>query len=188
MAERTRIRSFPERAVPDEAADILVAGVVAHVGFVQEGQPFVIPLSYHYDRAMPDTLYLHGSAKGRALNQVANGEPICITVTLVDGYVYSRKAFNHSMNYRSTIVFGRGRAIEDEAEKSGVFEQMVQRYFPGREVGRDYNAPSSVDLALTSLVEVKIEDRSAKARRGGPTGPDDSKPDALGTAGVIDVR
>ena len=91
------------------------------------------------------------------------------------------------MNYRSVMVFGHGKLIEDEDRKFEIFDQMVQRYFPGRLVGEDYNPPPSEDLGITALVEVTIDEWSGKARRGGPTGPDDEKPDALGSAGVIDL-
>ena len=111
-----------------------------------------------------------------------------MTVTLTDGLVYSRKAMNHSVNYRSVTLFGRAREVTDEAEKFDLFDQMVQRYFPGRTVGEDYYAPPSPDLGVTALVEVKIEEWNAKARRGAPTGPDDDDPNAPGSAGVIDLR
>ena len=188
ITDRTKIRNHPERAVPEEAADILAAGVVAHVGLVEEGQPVVIPLAYHYDRSHPDLLYLHGSVRSRALHHLATGAPVCVTVTLVDGLVYSRKAMSHSMNYRSVVLFGTARAVADESEKFDLFEQMVQRYFPGREIAKDYNPPPSADLITTALVEVRIEEWNAKARRGRPLGPDDDNLDASGSAGVIDFR
>ena len=186
--ERTRIWNHPERAVPDETVQILADGMVAHVGFVQDDMPYVIPLSYHYDQGTPEALYLHGSVRSRAMKLLATGAPVCVTVTLTDGLVYSRKAMNHSMNYRSAVVFGTAREVTDESEKSAIFDDMVQRYFPGRTLGHDYNVPPSTDLGVTTLVEVRIEDWSGKARRGGPTGPDDDDPNAPGSAGVIDLR
>ena len=188
LSERTRIRNHPERAVPQETADILARGLVAHVGFIEDDEPYVIPMSYHYDGSAPDSIYIHGSVRSRAMKHLARGATVCITITLTDGLVYSRKAMNHSMNYRSAMVFGVGREVTDEAEKSMLFDRMVRRYFPGRTPDRDYNAPPSTDLGVTTLVEVQIEDRSAKARRGGPTGPDDDRPDAQGTAGVVQMR
>ena len=188
LAERTRIRNHPERAVPHETEVILHSGLVAHVGFVEDGQPYVIPMSYHYDRSVPDSIYIHGSVRSRAMKHLATGAPVCITVTLTDGLVYSRKAMNHSMNYCSVMIFGEGREVEDDAEKSKLFDYMVQRYFPGRTLDHDYNAPPPTDLGVTTLVEVGIVDRSAKARRGGPTGPDDDRPDAPGSAGVVQMR
>ena len=186
--ERTRIRNHPERAVPEETAQILADGMVAHVGFIEDGMPYVIPLSYHFDQQTPELLYLHGSVRSRAMKLLATGAPVCVTVTLTDGLVYSRKAMNHSMNYRSAVVFGAAREVTDESEKFQIFDDMVQRYFSGRTVDRDYNAPPSADLGVTTLVEVRIEDWSGKARRGGPTGPDDDDPNALGSAGVIELR
>jgi nitroimidazol reductase NimA-like FMN-containing flavoprotein (pyridoxamine 5'-phosphate oxidase superfamily) len=188
LTERTRIRNHPERAVPEETAEILSQGLVAHLGFIEDGVPFVIPFTYHYDADTPDLIYLHGSVRSRALQCLADGAPVCITVTLTDGLVYSRKAMNHSVNHRSVALFGAAREVTDEREKFDLFDRMVQRYFPGRVVGHDYNAPPPADLGVTALVEVKIEERNAKARRGNPTGPDDDKPDAMGSAGVIDLR
>jgi nitroimidazol reductase NimA-like FMN-containing flavoprotein (pyridoxamine 5'-phosphate oxidase superfamily) len=188
VTERTRIRNHPERAVPDEAAGILSEGMVAHVGFVQDGQPFVIPFSYHDEPSVPDRLYLHGAVKSRALELLANGIPVCVTVTLVDSLVYSRKAMNHSMNYRSVVLLGKARAITGQSEKFELLDRMVRRYFPGRSVGSDYAGPPPADLGVTAMVEVRIEEWNAKARRGGPTGPDDDKPGAPGTAGVVQLR
>ena len=187
-SERTRIKNHPERSVPEEAAEILSNGMVAHVGFIEEGLPYVIPLTYHYDRDNPDRMYLHGSIRSRAMEVLASGAPVCVTVTMSDGLVYSRKAMNHSMNYRSVVLFGTAREVTDHAEKFALFDQMVQRYFPDRLLERDYNPPPASDLGVTSLVEVQIEDWSAKARRGGPTGPDDDKPDAAGSAGYTIFR
>ena len=184
--ERTKIKNHPERAVREEAAQILAQGKVAHVGFIEDALPVVIPMTYHYDAEQSEKLYLHGSVKSRALKILSGGAPVCVTVTLTDGLVYSRKAMNHSMNYRSVVVFGEAREITDEDEKFELFDQMVQRYFPDRLVGRDYVAPPAKDLSATALVEVKIKEWSAKARRGGPTGPDDDSSDAPGSAGVID--
>ncbi len=188
VTERTRIRNHPERAVPGEASDILSEGLVAHLGFVQDGQPLVVPFSYHYDPSKPDRMYLHGAVKSRAFEHLARGIPVCVTVTLVESLVYSRKAMNHSMNYRSVVLFGKARAITDQSEKFEVLDQMVRRYFPGRTIGRDYDPPPPADLGITAMVEVRIEEWNAKARRGGPTGPDDDKPGAPGTAGVVDLR
>jgi nitroimidazol reductase NimA-like FMN-containing flavoprotein (pyridoxamine 5'-phosphate oxidase superfamily) len=187
IAARSTIRRHPERAVPEEAAEILAAGLVAHVGFCDEGQPFVIPMSYHYDPARPDRLYLHGARESRLLRVLASGTPVSIAVTLVDGLVYSRTAFNHSMNYRSVVCFGRARVIEDEAEQRALFEAMTERSIPGRQAGVDYQPATRQQLAATLLVEVAIEEWSAKARRGGPRGPYDDDPTALGSAGVLPI-
>jgi nitroimidazol reductase NimA-like FMN-containing flavoprotein (pyridoxamine 5'-phosphate oxidase superfamily) len=190
---RTRLRSHPERSVPEEVREILSAGHVAHLGFVIDGQPFVIPMSYHFEpRASDepdgvDRLYLHGSTKGRAMQHLSGAAPVCVAVTHLDHLVYSRTALDHSMNYRSVVCFGRGRLVEDAGEKARLLERMVRRYFPGREEGVDYEAAPAGHLTATALVEVTIEEASAKARRGGPNGPLDDDPDALGSAGLIEI-
>ncbi len=188
ITERTNILNHPERAVPEETSDILAQGLVAHVGFIQDELPFVIPMSYYYDPQQPEYLYLHGSVRSRTLNHLAGGAPVCVTVTLTDGLVYSRKAMNHSMNYRSVVLFGKAREITQESHKAALFNQMVRRYFPGRTLDQDYHAPPSQDLRATALVEVTLEEGNAKARRGNPTGPEDDDPKAMGSAGVIDLR
>ena len=188
LTERTRIRNHPERAAPEEASEILSQGLVAHLGLVQDDVPYVIPFTYHYESSAPEFIYLHGSIRSRALKHLSTGAPVCITVTLTDGLVYSRKAMNHSVNYRSVTLLGSATEVTDEDEKFELFDKMVQRYFPGRMVGHDYNAPPSPDLGVTALVRVSVEEWNAKARRGGPTGPDDDDPDALGSAGVLELR
>ena len=186
--ERSRIRR-QDRSVPEEACSILAQGVVAHVAFVQDGQPYVMPFSYHYDPASPERLYLHGSAGTRALLHMGSGRPVSICVTLLDGLVYSRTAMNHSMNYHSIVCFGKARPVELEQEKRVVFEAMIARYFEGRTAGRDYAPASTEQLNSTAMVQVEIEEMSAKARTGGPTGPLDSSsdPEAIGTCGVLEL-
>jgi uncharacterized protein len=185
--ERSRIRRHPDRSVSAEASTILAEGAVAHVGFVQDGQPYVIPFSYHYDPVQPQRLYLHGATASRTLLHLAAGAPVSICVTLLQGLVYSRTALNHSINYRSVVCFGRGRLMESEAEKRVVFDGMISRYFAGRASGRDYEVPTLEHLNATALVEVEIEEMSAKARSGGPTGPHDSDASAQGSSGVVEL-
>ena len=182
---RSEIRRHAERSVVDKAAAILAQGHVAHLGFVQDGQPFVIPLGYQFDAAEPDRLYLHGFPGSRAMLHVASGAPVCITVTLLDGLVYSRTALNHSMNYRSVVCFGRGRQVTDFEVQRRVYRAMVSRYFEGRTPGRDYSEPTDSQLLNTLLVAVEIEEWSAKAREGGPMGPLDRDDNAPGTCGVV---
>jgi nitroimidazol reductase NimA-like FMN-containing flavoprotein (pyridoxamine 5'-phosphate oxidase superfamily) len=184
----SQIKRNPERAVPHEASRFLAQGLVAHVSFCCDGQPFVIPFSYHYDPAHPGQLYLHGANESRALKLIGAGAPVCISVTLVDGLVYSRDAKYHSMNYRSVVLRGCGRIIAQESEKAVLFARMVARYFPGRTEDRDYSPPSSGHLKSTILVAVEIEEWSAKTRQGEPKGPHDADPNAPGTCGVFDLR
>jgi len=113
----TTIRQHPERSVPEEAGAIFAAGHVAHVGFVEDGLPYVIPFSYGFDPGDPARIHLHGATDSRALRAIAAGLPVCVEVTLLDGLVYSRTALYHSMNYRCAVAFGRGREVTDAAEK-----------------------------------------------------------------------
>ena len=179
------VRRNPGRSVPDETPQILAAGLVAHVGLVDEGRPVVIPMSYHFDPATPDRLWIHGSPGSRLLACAGSGEPLSIAVTIVDGLVHSLTARNHSMNYRSAVVFGSGRVLVDEATKRRVFTAMIGRYFAGRTAGEDYEAPAAEHLQATRMIEVTIEAVSGKARRGGPQGPRDGDATAKGSAGVI---
>ena len=121
------------------------------------------------------------------MRHLASGAPVCVSVTLLDGLVYSRTALNHSMNYRSAVCFGRGRRVTDSAVQRTVYEAMVSRYFPGRTEGRDYAAPTAAHLESTALIEVEIEQWSAKMRTGGPLGPLDAEEGAPGTCGVVDL-
>jgi nitroimidazol reductase NimA-like FMN-containing flavoprotein (pyridoxamine 5'-phosphate oxidase superfamily) len=184
IGSRSAIREHAERSAPEEAAAILQAGKVAHVGFERQGQPYVIPFTYGYRAGR---LYVHGGPNSRALLHLATGAEVCVTVTELDGLVYSRTARYHSVNYRSVVCFGRGRRIEDRELKEAVLAEMIERYFPGRTAGRDYLPPPAAHLDSTILIEVVIDEQSAKRRTGGPKGPTDSDPDAFGTAGVIEI-
>src|ERR1700712_4565747 len=112
MPKRSQVHRLPDRASydPEAVHQILDAGFLAHVGFCNDGQPFVIPTLY--GRAA-DTLYLHGSAASRMMRELGRGVPACVTVTLIDGLVLARSAFHHSMNYRSVVAFGTARLIDD---------------------------------------------------------------------------
>jgi hypothetical protein len=184
-----RIRAHPERDRTADAPQILASGLVAHVGFVDAGRPVVIPMTYHYSSDEPQRLYLHGGVKGRLMKHVAAGAPVCVTVTEVDGLVYSRTALDHSVNYRSVVLFARAAAEQlGPAERGCILEAMIARYFPGRMAGVDYEAPSEEHLAATALVALEIEEWSAKVRDGGPNGPGDDDPTRPGTAGVTRLR
>ena len=188
MIHEAEVRQHPERAVPDQAPEILAAGLVAHVGFVQDGRPCVIPMSYHYDPAAPDRLYLHGGHGSRMLAHLAGGAPVSVCVTTLEGLVYSRTALYHSMNYHSVVCFGRARLVEERREKDRLLRAMIGRYFPGRTAGVDYEAPPGEHLDGTALVEIQIDQWSAKARTGPPKGPRDDDSAAPGAAGVLPVR
>ncbi len=183
----TKVRQHPERSVPERAQEFLATGQVAHVGFEFDGLPYVIPMLYEYSSKRPDRMYLHGGPSSRILDALGSGIPVCATVTQLDGLVYSRDAKYHSANYRSVMCFGRGRLIEDEDDKRTIFEEMTLRYFPGRTAGRDYIPAPPAHLATTMVIEVVIEEVTAKMREGGPKGPHDEDDTALGTRGVVEL-
>lgn len=167
---RTRLHRRPQRGVFDRAAlnAILDEALVCHLGFVDAGQPFVIPTTFV---RIDGALYVHGAAASRALHKLATGLPACVTVTLIDGLVLARSAFHHSMNYRSVVILGTAVEVVDEAEKRSVLEALVERVSPGRtEVVR---APNEKELAATSVLRMPIEEASAKVRSGPPIEDED---------------
>lgn len=187
---RSTLRSKPQRAVPQEAAEILAAGIVAHVAFAVDGEPYVIPMTYHADPSTPTQIHLHGAHHGRLMQHLATGAPVCISVTLVDGLVYSRTAKYHSVNYRSVVAFGRAAPQPSAQARRDLLHAMVARMIPGRTAGRDYAAIPDAHLDATAFVAIEVEEWSAKARRGGPMGPldaDESNPDGF-TCGVLPLR
>src|ERR1700688_2981346 len=164
---RTRVVREPDRAVYDREAvcRILDEGFLCHVGFVVDGQPFVIPTSYGRHDA---TLYIHGSAASRMLRQVTkDGVPVCITVTLLDGLVLSRSVFNHSMNYRSVVILGKATLVDDPEEKLAALRILSEHILPGR--WDDARQPNPQELKATSVLRVPIEEFSAKIRTGRAT-------------------
>lgn len=187
LPESVQIRQLPVRAVPDECAAILAAGLVAHVGFVADGVPHVVPISYQYDSAEPSVLYLHAAHTSRLVDRLTSGETACISVALLDGIVFSKLARGHSVNFRSVVCYGRARRVEDPAHQIRVYEAMIARYNPGRTAGVHYQPLPPKDLESAAMLAFDIERWSAKARRGGPKGPNDADNTAPGTAGVLEL-
>ncbi len=183
------IHTHAERDRTADAPLILEQGLVAHVGFVDGGRPVVIPMTYHYAAGTPRRLHLHGGVAGRLMRHLAGGAPVCVTVTELDGLVYSRTALNHSVNYRSVVAFARAAADQPGLEeREAILEAMIARYFPGRTAGSDYQRPTRAQLEATALVTLDIEEWSAKVRTGGANGPGDDDPTRPGTAGVLPLR
>lgn len=185
---RATIRQHAERSAPHEKDSVLLQGHVAHLGFREGDQVFVIPFTYHYDAATPDRIYLHGGQSSRALDVLATGAPVCVEVTILDGLVYSRDALYHSVNYRSCVCFGRAREVVDTDRKREILRDMITRYFPQRHEGTHYAAPSAAQIDATALFEVNIEECSTKVRTGGPKGPHDANEGELGSCGVLDLK
>jgi hypothetical protein len=161
--QRTRLIREHERAVYDREAvyKVLDAGFLCHVGFVQDGQPFVIPTGYGRNG---DVLYIHGSAASRMLKEVNQGIPVCVTVTLLDGLVLARSIFNHSMNYRSVVILGQATIIDDPAEKLEALRQLSEHIIPGR--WQDSRSPNERELKATTILRLPIQEFSAKVRQG----------------------
>ncbi len=181
---RTFVRRHPERGAYDrETIDaILDEALFCHVGFVHEGQPFVIPTIH---ARAGDLLYLHGSPASRMLREIGDGIDVCVTVTLLDGLVLARSVYNHSMNYRSAVVLGRARVIEERAEKLAALEVIVEHLLPGR--GADARGPNEKELAGTKVLVLPLDEASAKVRTGPPKDFDDDV-DLAVWAGVIPLR
>ena len=178
---RTTVRRLPERGSYDRGVlhAILDEGLVCHVGFVADGQPFVIPTTYG---RVGDALYIHGSAASRMLRSLAGGIPVCVTVTLLDGLVLARSAFHHSMNYRSAVVLGTAVAVEDVAERDAALRAITDHVVPGR--WDAVRGPSEKELRATSVLRLPMDEASAKVRTGPPK--DDEEDQALGAwAGVL---
>jgi uncharacterized protein len=184
LTKRTELRRLPVRgsSETDVIYPILDAGYLAHVGFEVDGQPFVIPTLYGRDL---DKLYLHGSSASRMLSRLEAGCPACVSVTLVDGIVLARLAFNHSMNYRSVVAFGVARSILDTTEKTQALRIISEHVLAGR--WADVRGPNTSELKATTVLEFVIEEASAKTRQGDPI--DDEEDYSLQVwAGVIPLR
>ncbi len=163
--KRTKVQRLPDRGSYDRETvfSILDEGFVCHVGFVVDGQPFVIPTNYG---RVEETLYLHGSSASRMLRTIAEDVQVCVTVTLVDGLVLARSAFHHSVNYRSVVILGRAKPVEDAEEKMRALEAFTDHVVPGR--WKDIRHPTELELKATSVLALPLEEVSAKVRVGPP--------------------
>lgn len=168
--DRNRVKRIPKRGHYDQETifKILDAGFICHIGFVVEGQPFVIPTSYGRDG---DVIYLHGSSKSRMLSQLDEGIPVCLTVTHIDGLVLARSSFHHSMNYRSAVIFGKAKEVHGEEKEWGLF-LISENILKGR--WDEARKPNEKEMKATSVLRLDIESASAKIRTGPPG---DDKPD-----------
>jgi nitroimidazol reductase NimA-like FMN-containing flavoprotein (pyridoxamine 5'-phosphate oxidase superfamily) len=183
-SERTQVKRLPKRGVYDRQAvyAILDEGFVCHAGFSVDGQPYVIPTGYGRSG---DTLYLHGSAASRMLRTLSAGVPVCVTVTLLDGLVMARAAFHHSMNYRSVVVLGTARLVEDLKEKMDALHVFTDQVARGR--WNDVRKPTEQELKATIVLALPLEEVSAKVRTGPPI--DDDQDYALPMwAGVVPLK
>ena len=163
--EKNRIRRLPQRGHYDRETiyQILDEALICHVGFVQDNQPYVIPINF---ARVEDTIVLHGAKASRLLKHIEAGHPVCVEATIVDGLVLARSVFHHSVNYRSVVLFGRGRLIADEEEKLAALEAVTEHLIPGR--WKEARLPSQKELNATSVVSIQIDEASAKVRVGPP--------------------
>ena len=157
-------RYYPKRYDfdPNSRNAILDEGLVCHVSFVIDNQPFIIPTSYC---RVDDTIYLHGSVGSHFFMQMAKGIPVCVAVTHVDGLVLARSVFHHSMNYRSVVAFGKTRVVDSEAERWLAAEKFTEHVIPGR--WDDARQPSKSELKKTMFIAVEMEEASVKFRAHG---------------------
>ena len=162
---KNTIKRLPKRGHYDRETiyRILDEALICHVGFVQDRQPYVIPINF---ARVDDTIVLHGAKASRLLKHIEAGHPICVETTIVDGLVLARSVFHHSVNYRSVVLFGTGHLLQDEQEKLHALEAVTEHLIPGR--WKEARLPNAKELNATSVVSIRIDDASAKVRVGPP--------------------
>lgn len=187
QTERSTLRRRADRGHYDRATidAILDEGIVCHVGFSVDGRSWVVPTAY---ARVGDHVYLHGASGNFALRTLAAGGESCLAVTLIDGLVLARSAFNHSINYRSVMLFGKPEPVADEREKETALLAIVEHLVPGR--SGETRLPSSQELRATLVVRFPISEGSAKIRSGGPIDdpPDLNLPFWAGVIPLMTVR
>lgn len=178
--DKNKIKRLPKRGHYDRETiyKILDAGFLCHVGFVAQGQPYVIPTSYGREG---DQIYLHGSSKSRMMGSLEQGIPMCMTVTHLDGLVLARSAFHHSMNYRSAILFGTAAEVHGEEKEKGLY-LLSENILKGR--WEEVRGPNAKELKATTVLRMTIESASAKIRTG-PPGDDEEDYELAVWAGVV---
>jgi nitroimidazol reductase NimA-like FMN-containing flavoprotein (pyridoxamine 5'-phosphate oxidase superfamily) len=181
QTERTKLKRLPARGHYERATinAILDEGFICHVGFVVDGQPYVIPTGY---ARAGDNVYIHGSSASRMLRNLSEGMNACVTVTLIDGLVLARSAFHHSINYRSVVILGKAQLVSDDTEKNAALEALTEHIVPGR--WADVRWPTDLELKATTVLKLPIDEASAKIRTGDPK--DDEEDYAMNVwAGVL---
>ncbi len=170
VSKRNKVRQINRKAAYDKETvhGILDSALLASVGFVQDGQPVVVPMLYGRDG---ETIYLHGARKARVIRLLEKTSTACLNITHVDALVYARSAFNSSMNYRSATVFGTPRLIEDHDEKLRALRIITESTLPGR--WDELRAPLDKEIKMTGVIALTIESASAKISSGMPDDEDE---------------
>jgi nitroimidazol reductase NimA-like FMN-containing flavoprotein (pyridoxamine 5'-phosphate oxidase superfamily) len=183
ITQRTKLSRLPQRGNYDRDVinRILDEGFICHVGFVMDGQPFVIPTGYG---RRDDQVYFHGSSASRMLRNLSQGAAVCLTVTLLDGLVLARSAFHHSMNYRSVVVLGNAKIVPD-SEKAEALRIISDNIIRGR--WNEVREPNEAELKATTVLMLPIDEASAKIRTGPPI-DEPSDCDLPIWAGVLPLR
>ena len=168
--ERTRVRRISDRGHYDQDTifSIIDEAMICHVGYIQNNNPVVIPTIH---ARLGNTLYIHGSGASRMLKVISNQNNICVTISLIDGIVLARSAFHHSMNYRSVVIFGSGRKINDPKEKLNALKAVSDHLIPER--WDDVRPPNQKELDATTVIAISLEEASAKIRTGPPSDDED---------------
>lgn len=166
VTQRSKLRRLPKRGSQERELiyRILDEALIAHVGFIANNQPFVIPMAYG---RKGDRLYLHGSSVSRLIKTLEQGVDVCLTVTLLDALVVARSLFHHSMNYRSVVLFGKAQLVATESEKMTALQVFTNQMIPGR--WQEARIPNSKELNATTVLALPIEEGSAKVRTGPPS-------------------
>ena len=182
--KQNKMRQLRDKAAYDKETvhAILDAGLLAHVAFVQDGQPVVVPMLYG---RLNETVFLHGARKARIIRLLEGTGTACMNVTLVDGLVYARSAFNSSMNYRSVTLFGSARLIDDDAEKRAALRVITECTMPGR--WDELREPLEKEVRMTGVIALDIESASAKVSTGMPEDEDEDYNIPV-WAGVLPLR
>jgi nitroimidazol reductase NimA-like FMN-containing flavoprotein (pyridoxamine 5'-phosphate oxidase superfamily) len=178
------LKRLPKRGEYDHAAvyQILDEAFICHVGFAADGKPVVIPTSY---ARIGDDLYIHGPAASRLLQSLEEGIDVCVTVTLIDGLVLARSAFHHSINYRSVVIFGNAKVVDDPEEKITALHSFTDDVVPGR--WDEVRPPNEGEMRATLVLKLPLVEVSAKVRTGPPI--DDEEDYELSVwAGVVPLK
>lgn len=170
VSKQNKVRQLREKAAYDQETvhRILDAGMLAHVAFVENGQPVVVPMLFGREG---ETVFVHGARKARVIRLLESTGTACLNVTLVDGLVYARSAFNSSMNYRSVTIFGKARLVDDYDDKLHALRVITERTLPGR--WDEVRAPLDKEVRMTGVIAIDIESASAKVAAGMPQDEDE---------------